>query len=61
LVEQRGMSVDDARARIAVQAAREQRLAIADIVIDNNGDIDALDARVREVWADLAARAGLAG
>jgi dephospho-CoA kinase len=61
LVEQRGMSVDDARARIAVQAAREQRLAIADIVIDNNGDIDALDARVRDVWADLAARAGLAG
>ena len=58
LVEQRGMSADDARARIAVQATREQRLEIADLVIDNNGDLDSLDANVREVWAQLAARAG---
>ena len=58
LVEQRGMSADDARARIAVQATREQRLEIADLVIDNNGDLDALDANVRAVWAQLAARAG---
>ena len=58
LVEQRGMSADDARARIAVQATREQRLEIADYVIDNSGDLDALDAKVREVWGELAARAG---
>lgn len=54
----RGMSEEDARARISVQATREQRLAVADIVIDNTGDLDALDARVREVWTALAARAG---
>jgi dephospho-CoA kinase len=58
LVEVRGMTDADARARMAVQATREQRLAVADIVIDNAGDLAALDARVREVWADLGARAG---
>jgi dephospho-CoA kinase len=58
LVELRGMTESDARARMAVQATREQRLAVADIVIDNGGDLDALERRVGEVWADLAARAG---
>ena len=58
LVDQRGMSEADARARIASQATPEQRRAVADIVIDNDGDLLALDRRVREVWADLAARAG---
>lgn len=57
LVEIRGMTPEDARARIAVQATREQRLAIADIVIDNNSDLAALDKRVQEVWSELQARA----
>jgi dephospho-CoA kinase len=56
LVDQRRMSPEDAQARMAVQATREQRLAMADIVIDNNTDLAALDARVREVWADLQSR-----
>jgi dephospho-CoA kinase len=51
------MSEEDARARMAVQATREQRLAIADIVIDNNSDLAALDKRVQEVWSELQARA----
>ena len=58
LVEQRGMSEADARARIAAQAPLEAKLAVADIVIDNDGDLDALDARVGEVWRDLTERAG---
>jgi dephospho-CoA kinase len=58
LVEQRGMTEADARARMAVQATREQRLAVADYVISNDGDLDALDASVWQVWSDLAARAG---
>jgi dephospho-CoA kinase len=52
------MSADDARARIAVQATREQRLAIADIVVDNSGDLADLDGKVHEVWAALARKAG---
>ena len=58
LVEQRGMTDEDAQARIAAQAPLEAKLAVADIVIDNDGELAALDARVREVWADLQARAG---
>ena len=37
LTGQRGMAEDQARARMAAQASREQRLAVADIVIDNSG------------------------
>jgi len=53
----RGLPGYQARARMAAQATREQRLAIADIVIDNSGTLADLDRRVAEVWADLTARA----
>ena len=51
LVEQRNMSADDARARIAKQATREQRLAIADHVIDNSGDRNALSQKIEIAWS----------
>jgi dephospho-CoA kinase len=57
LVSQRGMAPDQARARMAAQASRERRLAVADLVIDNSGSLDDLDRRVAEVWADLKRRA----
>ncbi|MGA5272812.1 dephospho-CoA kinase [Streptomyces cellulosae] len=57
LVRLRGMSEEDARARMAAQATREQRRAIADIVIDNDVPLDELERRVKEVWADLVRRA----
>jgi dephospho-CoA kinase len=50
LVEQRGMSEDDARARIAAQATDEQRRAVADIWLDNSGSPEALVQRARDVW-----------
>jgi dephospho-CoA kinase len=53
LVRDRGMSADDARARIAVQATREQRLAVATQVVDNSGSLEALRARAEEVYALL--------
>jgi dephospho-CoA kinase len=58
LIQRRGMSEDDARARIAAQAPLSAKLAVADIVIDNDGALDDLGPRVQEVWADLRARAG---
>ncbi|MEV6149033.1 dephospho-CoA kinase [Nonomuraea sp. NPDC052129] len=58
LAEHRGMPEHDAKARIAAQATRQDRLAIADIVIDNEGDLDDLEARVAQVWDDLLTRAG---
>lgn len=53
MVTDRGMSPDDARARIEAQATREQRLAIATHVIDNSSTLDDLDQRVRTVWSQL--------
>ncbi|MFE5404775.1 dephospho-CoA kinase [Streptomyces sp. NPDC056580] len=57
LVRLRGMTEDDARARMAAQATREQRREIADIVIDNDVPLDTLRKRVAEVWDELARRA----
>ncbi|MEY9489292.1 dephospho-CoA kinase [Streptomyces calvus] len=57
LVGRRGMSEEDARARMAAQATREQRREIADIVIDNDVPLDELERRVKEVWAELVRRA----
>lgn len=57
LVSLRGMTEEDARARMAAQASRDKRLAIADIVIDNDVPLETLELRVRDVWADLVRRA----
>lgn len=50
LTQHRGFSEDDARARIANQATRERRLEVADHVIDNSGDLDALHAQIDAAW-----------
>ncbi|MFD9883735.1 dephospho-CoA kinase [Streptomyces alboflavus] len=57
LVRLRGMTEDDARARMTAQATREKRLEIADLVIDNDGPLEHLVPRVDEVWRDLRQRA----
>lgn len=51
LVAHRGFSEEDARARIASQAARDDRLSIADVVIDNSGPVEALEAQIDAAWA----------
>jgi dephospho-CoA kinase len=53
LASARGMTAEQARGRMAAQASRERRLAIADIVIDNSGTLPDLDNRVAEVWEAL--------
>jgi len=50
---ERGMTREDAEARIAAQATREQRRAIATYVIDNTGTREDLRRRVAEVFAEL--------
>ncbi|MFI8432287.1 dephospho-CoA kinase [Streptomyces sp. NPDC079020] len=57
LVRLRGMTEADARARMAAQATREERRAIADLIVDNDGPLEALEPQVREVWAELTRRA----
>jgi len=50
LVEFRGFDETDARNRIANQASREERLAKADVVVDNGGDLESLGPQVEKVW-----------
>jgi dephospho-CoA kinase len=52
----RGLTAEDARARIAVQADDAWRRDIADHVVVNDGDLASLDAAVDALWAELAAR-----
>jgi dephospho-CoA kinase len=54
MVEDRGWTREDAESRIAAQATREQRRSLATHVIDNSGSLEDLEARVREVYAELA-------
>lgn len=61
LTRLRGMADADAKARIAAQASREDRLKIADIVVVNEGTLEELRARADEVWRELTARAGQTG
>ena len=53
LVEHRGFREDDARARMARQVSREERLAKAEHVLDNSGDLEHLRQQVDELWALL--------
>jgi dephospho-CoA kinase len=57
MVGDRGWTREDAEARIAAQAPREDRLAIATHVIDNTGSLEDLRRRVEATYAELAARA----
>ncbi|MEV0096123.1 dephospho-CoA kinase [Streptomyces sp. NPDC050738] len=58
LVRLRGMAEQEAQARMAAQATRDDRRAIADLLIDNDGPLPALEPQVRKVWAELTERAG---
>ena len=55
LVSSRGLDEADARARIAQQIDDDTRKAAADVIIDNNGAIDALRPQVDELIARLKA------
>jgi dephospho-CoA kinase len=56
LVADRGMTESDAHARIAAQATDEQRRAVADVVITNDGTRDQLNDQVDAVWRDRLQR-----
>jgi len=57
LVEHRGFDEADARARIARQARREERLAAADVVLDNSGSREDLQRQVDALWERIEAGA----
>ncbi|HBJ72473.1 MAG TPA: dephospho-CoA kinase [Actinobacteria bacterium] len=49
----RGLPEDDVRRRIAVQQKREDRLALADFVIDNSGTLEQTQEQVERIWVSL--------
>lgn len=61
LVRLRGMTGEQSQARMAAQAARDQRLSIADIVVDNSSSLAELDRQVGDLWAELRRREALGG
>lgn len=60
MLRDRGWTLEDAESRIAAQATREQRLAVATHVIENTGTLEDLRARVEAVHAELLAARGAA-
>jgi dephospho-CoA kinase len=59
LTRKRGMTAEQAEARMAAQASREKRLAIADFVVDNSGSLAELDRQVGDLWTELRRRSRL--
>ena len=50
----RGMSEEDARARMAAQSSTEKKLAMADIVVNNRGTLEQLEASVETLWSEIS-------
>jgi dephospho-CoA kinase len=57
LVRSRGLSLDQARERLASQATREQREARADFVIDSSGTLEQLATQVDTLWLEIESAA----
>jgi dephospho-CoA kinase len=57
LTSRRGMTEEDVRARMANQASRADRRAVATRIIDNSGTLDDLKTQVDALWDSLAQRA----
>jgi dephospho-CoA kinase len=57
LAKERGMTPGQAEARMRAQASRQERLAIATIVVDNSGSLAELDRETGDLWAELRRRA----
>lgn len=57
LVKERGMTPEQAESRMRAQASRQERLAVATIVVDNSGSLAELDREIGDLWAELRRRA----
>ena len=56
LLHDRAMSEEQVRARIAAQAPLEEKAAVADVIVDNDGSLEELEEQVDRLWGDLRAR-----
>ncbi len=60
LVEFRGFNADDARARMKLQATREERRAVAAFIVSNDGTQEELMAHIDECWTWIQSKRGIA-
>ena len=58
VASERDLSPEDVRRRMAAQATDEQRAAVADVLLDNDGTLADLEGQVDRLWPELVARAG---
>ncbi|QFG01830.1 dephospho-CoA kinase [Tepidiforma bonchosmolovskayae] len=56
LAARNGLDPDAARARIASQLTNEERIARGDVIIENNGTLEELNARIQQAWDSLQER-----
>jgi dephospho-CoA kinase len=56
LMRGRGLGEDQVRARIAAQLPLEDKAAVADVIVDNEGPLEELEGQVDRLWADLRER-----
>jgi len=61
LLRGRGMSESAIRQRIDAQVPLEEKAAVADVLIDNEGTLEELEGQIDRVWAELRSRAAAAG
>lgn len=59
LIRLRRMSEAAARARMAAQATRAERVAAADVVIDNSGSVEQLVPQIDALWDRLSSQVGI--
>ena len=57
LLRDRAMSEEQVRARIDAQAPLEEKAAVADVIVDNEGNLEDLEAQVDSLWDELRTRA----
>ncbi len=57
LMSERGMSPEEAERRIALQNSQADKIKQADVVIENDGDVEATRAQVERAWEKLATEA----
>lgn len=58
VASERDLSPEDVRRRMAAQATDEQRAAVADVLLDNDGTLADLEGQVDRLWPELVDRAG---
>jgi dephospho-CoA kinase len=57
VVRDRALEPEEVRRRIAAQVSDEDRAAVADVLLDNGGNLEHLEPQVDQLWADLGSRA----